>query len=305
MGMSTEAAVSFPCNGAALFGILHTPSLMKNVGVIVIVGGPQYRAGSHRQFVILARAISAMGYPVLRFDYRGMGDSEGEIGQGEACELIGADIHAAIAFMSQTHPKLVGVVLIGLCDGATAAALNGLLCSEVLGLALLNPWLGQDQPTSSTYLRHYYLRKLFSPELIRRALKGELRWRASGRELVLHCRNILSRAAGSRCQAPEIQAAESVPISIRFAELFRRFNGEILIILSEKDLIAADFLEWFLAQKNAKSSVMRQQVKVVTLEGADHTFSSTIHGVKMCEAVVGWLCSSSFADQTSGADATW
>ena len=46
-------------------------------GVLIVTGGPQYRAGSHRQFVLLARFLAARGMAVLRFDYRGMGDSEG------------------------------------------------------------------------------------------------------------------------------------------------------------------------------------------------------------------------------------
>jgi alpha/beta superfamily hydrolase len=45
--------------------------------VLVIVGGPQYRAGSHRQFTLLARSLAEQGFAVLRFDYRGMGDSTG------------------------------------------------------------------------------------------------------------------------------------------------------------------------------------------------------------------------------------
>jgi hypothetical protein len=46
--------------------------------VVIIVVGPQYRAGLHRQFVSLARTLSTAGFLVLRYDYRGMGDSDGE-----------------------------------------------------------------------------------------------------------------------------------------------------------------------------------------------------------------------------------
>jgi len=46
--------------------------------VLIIVGGPQYRVGSHRQFVLLARHLAAQGIPVMRFDVRGMGDSKGK-----------------------------------------------------------------------------------------------------------------------------------------------------------------------------------------------------------------------------------
>ena len=72
-----ERCLSFECGGETLLGILHEPRIHKETGVLVIVGGPQYRVGSHRQFVLMARALANVGYAVLRFDYRGMGDSTG------------------------------------------------------------------------------------------------------------------------------------------------------------------------------------------------------------------------------------
>ncbi len=47
------------------------------LGVLIVVGGPQYRVGSHRQFVLLARALAARGFAAMRFDCTGMGDSDG------------------------------------------------------------------------------------------------------------------------------------------------------------------------------------------------------------------------------------
>jgi hypothetical protein len=61
---------------ARMVGILSLPAAPGPRGVLVVTGGPQYRVGSHRQFVLLARALAARGVPVLRFDLRGMGDSE-------------------------------------------------------------------------------------------------------------------------------------------------------------------------------------------------------------------------------------
>ena len=80
MSAVREDAVVFQCEGASLVGILHVPEREPaRIGVLVIVGGPQYRVGSHRQFVLMARSLAQSGYAVLRFDYRGMGDSDGEM----------------------------------------------------------------------------------------------------------------------------------------------------------------------------------------------------------------------------------
>ena len=73
-----EQAITFDCHGASLYGIASVPQQSGARGVLIVVGGPQYRVGSHRQFALLARSLAAQGIPAMRFDYRGMGDSVGE-----------------------------------------------------------------------------------------------------------------------------------------------------------------------------------------------------------------------------------
>ena len=53
------------------------PAVPDDTGVLVIVGGPQYRVGSHRQYVQLSRHLAEQGIASMRFDVRGMGDSPG------------------------------------------------------------------------------------------------------------------------------------------------------------------------------------------------------------------------------------
>ena len=75
--MIKEKPFIFNCNNEKLVGIIHYPEKKPyfQKGLLIVVGGPQYRVGSHRQFVLLARNLSIAGIPVMRFDYRGMGDS--------------------------------------------------------------------------------------------------------------------------------------------------------------------------------------------------------------------------------------
>ena len=89
----TEHAAIFPCAGDQLLGIVATPELPQATGVLIVVGGPQYRVGSHRQFLLLSRALAEAGYPAMRFDYRGMGDSTGGLRDFEA---VNDDIGSAI-----------------------------------------------------------------------------------------------------------------------------------------------------------------------------------------------------------------
>jgi len=72
-----EIPVTFGCEDISLVGVLHAPEAAPSLGFVFVVGGPQYRVGSHRQFVLLARDLASHGAAVLRFDCRGMGDSGG------------------------------------------------------------------------------------------------------------------------------------------------------------------------------------------------------------------------------------
>ncbi len=41
-----EVPFVFECQGESLVGILHQPEEAAPIGVLVVVGGPQYRVGS-------------------------------------------------------------------------------------------------------------------------------------------------------------------------------------------------------------------------------------------------------------------
>jgi alpha/beta superfamily hydrolase len=96
------------------------PEKQPACGVLVVVGGPQYRVGSHRQFLLLSRRLASEGYPVMRFDYRGMGDGGGAM---RSFEDVSADIGAAIEAFQRRCPSVRRIVLWGLCDAASAALL--------------------------------------------------------------------------------------------------------------------------------------------------------------------------------------
>ena len=75
---ASEKAIVFPCRSEGLLAIVNRPQLPLPRGVLVIVGGPQYRAGSHRQFTLLCRALSGQGIASMRVDYRGYGRQSGD-----------------------------------------------------------------------------------------------------------------------------------------------------------------------------------------------------------------------------------
>ena len=58
-----ERGIVFGCAGEELVGVVHPVASPVARGVLVVVGGPQYRVGSHRQFVLLARRLAAAYQP--------------------------------------------------------------------------------------------------------------------------------------------------------------------------------------------------------------------------------------------------
>ena len=112
----SEQALRIACAGDTLIGILAKPQRPAAVGVLIIVGGPQYRAGSHRQFTLLARHLADAGHAVLRFDYRGMGDSS-----GDARDFLGIDADGQTCIVNTTGNPDGQLILRGGRSGPSAA----------------------------------------------------------------------------------------------------------------------------------------------------------------------------------------
>lgn len=264
MSQSTEHAITFECEGSHLIGILHEPAATRSrIGIVIVVGGPQYRVGSHRQFVLMARAFAEGGWPVLRFDYRGMGDSSG---LPHAFEQVGADIRAAVDAFIKHCQDLHGVLLWGLCDAASAILMYGSTDPRVCGLVIANPWVRTVGGEARTYLRHYYLRRLLQRSFWRKMLSGGVNPLKAATDL-----------AGTVAQAGTASADASTTSSgfiDRMRSGLSRFKGPTLVLISEHDLTAQEFVDLYTRDRRWNAIVETPLVKTVRLPGADHTFST-------------------------------
>ncbi len=273
-----ETALQFDCAGARLSGILHGCESPRTTGVLVVVGGPQYRAGSHRQFVQLARSLALRGYPVLRFDVRGMGDSEGE---PRAFTELDDDIQAGLQAFAAAQPALERFVLWGLCDGASAALLHVLRTSDprVTGLCLLNPWLRSSTTLARAQVKHYYVRRLLQGDFWRKLLRGGVAWSAlSG------LASNVGTAIGSSRPATSAEDFREV-----MARAWRQYSGPILLVLSGNDLTAKEFLEALPLEPAWAGALARRGLTRVDIAAADHTFSGTAERLRLESAVGDWL----------------
>jgi alpha-beta hydrolase superfamily lysophospholipase len=258
---SQEICVSFLCEQARLYGILHCPSRPSSRGVLLLAGRPALRSGRHRLYTLLARTWAEAGIPVMRFDYRGSGDSEGEMA---TLEQTREDIAAAIDAFQSNLPGLQEVVLWGLCGGATDAILYAPEDARVTGLVLANPWLNPwiyDSPVQtlgalrrrgSIYLRkaRNWARSAGSGEATK-SIEPSVETSSSLRTSIYEADPMASSyldnepdVSPSTETAAVDQAFRSyrVPdISNRLANRIQAFQGPVLIILSGKDTGAQAF----------------------------------------------------------------
>jgi len=258
-----ERALAFRCGDDTLYGIATLPDDACARGVLVVVGGPQYRAGSHRQFTLLARDLAAGGSAVMRFDYRGMGDSEGTMRDFEA---VGADLRAAIDAFMALVPGMREVVLWGLCDGASAIAMYAARDARVAGLVMLNPWVRSDDGIARATLKHYYRARLRDPAFWRKLVQGKFDIMGSLKSMAG-----LARAAAARPDSGE--PGPAAPFPARMLTGLQAFAGPVLVIIGGADLTGREFCDLAGADPHWKRLLATSRVTQRLLDQADHTFS--------------------------------
>lgn len=274
-----EQVLHFDCEGEPLFGVASLPLVPKSTGVVIVVGGPQYRAGSHRQFVLLARRLAAQGYPVFRFDYRGMGDSPGELGLFESVE---PDVGSAVDAFMKTVPAMRRVVLWGLCDGASAALLYCQKSADarIAGLFLMNPWIRTAASQAKTQVRHYYWDrlkqrqfwvKLFSGQVAASALKGFM------------------GSVRAATQSASSAGAASAAYTTRMALGWQHFKGKGLLVLSDQDYTAREFEAYCVTDPVWTAALKSRPLARHALKQADHTCSQPSAEQAMQQATLDFL----------------
>ncbi len=280
-----DRAVLFECAGESLVGVVSVPEAEAEVGVLVIVGGPQYRAGSHRQFVVLARHLAARGVPCMRFDYRGMGDSTGP---ARDFESVDDDVDAAIGAFLRACPGLKQIVLWGLCDGASAACLYPAgKDPRVAAAVLLNPWVHTQAGEAKVFLKHYYLQRITDPSFWKKFGSGQV-------SLLKSLGSLFSfvRAAGRKASADiPVEAANgrSGPFPERMAQGLASRKGPVAIFLSGRDYVAREFDDACKANAEWRKALDRSDLEITRFADADHTFSGPGEAQAVAEATHAWL----------------
>ena len=235
----------FDCEGAQLVGTLDRAA--GTTGLLIVSGGNELRSGAWAGQAQLAARVANAGYPVFRFDRRGIGDSEGT-NAGFRGSL--PDIIAALCAFRAAAPQMVRIIAFGNCDAATALLL-GAPELDVAGLVLANPWTIDGEEASEALpaaaVRSRYLAKLASRKDVWRLLTGgvDLRKLAGG---------LRSAATVAAPKSPLVETMRARCVTVAVP---------LQILLATRDRTAQMFIEaWPKADD-----------RILTIDSGSHSFS--------------------------------
>jgi exosortase A-associated hydrolase 1 len=250
--------MGFDCEGAWCAATLDEGD--KTAGLLIVSGGNEIRSGAHVGQAALATHVAALGYPVFRYDRRGIGESEGE---NRGFESSAADIAAAVTAFRAQAPHLQRVVAFGNCDAASALALfhPGLSIDR---LVLANPWVIEAQtdadaptPPSPAAIRARYWQRLKNPRSLVDLLTGKV--------------NLGKLASGIKQAA---QSEKPTALAGRLAQALAISAVPTTIVLARRDTTAMAFhAAW---QSDSFDAVRgRDKVTLETFDSASHSFADS------------------------------
>lgn len=301
-------------DGLMLFGMLHLPrgSIRSEVGIILLSPGVKTRVAPHRLYVMMALRLAELGYPVLRFDFYGLGDAEGELEEEYLADLYGTvsagryvgDARSALDWM-QKEWSISQFVVGGLCGGAMTGLLAGGEDSRIVGLlslgipvirysASVDPgrYMTRGQLRD---LRRGYIRKLMSPTAWARLVTFRSDYRSIGR-IVKSALAGRSRASAANQNAGQTAQSELGEESTNLNPLFGpaffemlESNRRMLLIFSGSDRLTWEYEEKFALPNKDRIAQFGGNLEVHTVPNANHVFSASEWQEQMMALTQDWL----------------
>ncbi len=158
--MLEPTPIYFGDSGSRLFGWFHRPDQRaRRIAVMLCnpLGDDYVRA--HRALRHLAEDLCRTGFPVLRFDFHGTGDSAGTERDPDRIAQWRRDVGAAIDEL-RNRSGAAAVAVVGLRLGATIAAEVASQRDDVASVVLWHPFVDGSGFTAETIRTHQMLRML-------------------------------------------------------------------------------------------------------------------------------------------------
>ncbi len=271
-----EQAIQFG-SPPRLLGILSRPPLIPpgTPALLIPNTGFEHRVGPHRLHVHLCRALADAGFPTLRLDLSGLGDSP-----ASSTDAV-SDLQAAMDRLSQ-QGTAQHFGLIGLCSGANDAHLAALADPRVIGAAFIDHYC---YPTAR-FRRNFWRERLLDWRRARNFLSGLLPRREETEKDRFRADQIEYFAQPSA----DDYAAQLQRLVDRDLALYFLYTGEVLSSYNYREQLTDAF------------PVLRkhQRLTLHFMPHADHTFSQIHMRKELVEGLRDWAIRFLQPDLTRG-----
>jgi exosortase A-associated hydrolase 2 len=268
---AVETPLFLPSGDHQLFAVLHEPDSEARMTPFVFCHAfGEEKLWAHRVFVDFARRLSSRGYPVLRVDCRGNGDSSGEFSETSLTTNL-ADLGTAIDWL-KARRNVARVGLLGLRLGATEAALLAEGRDDVSTLVLWNPIVD-----GARYMQ----------ELLRINLTTQL----ATSKAITHDREALlaQMRAGQTVNIDGYELAlpfhEQVS-AIRLGDQLHAFGGRCLLVQIERNAAAQPMPELVRLQERLAAATLRVVSEEPFWREIQRFYEATD---ELCNATLQWL----------------
>jgi pimeloyl-ACP methyl ester carboxylesterase len=267
-----------------MVGVLSGPTAPggDRPALVILNAGVIHRIGPYRTSVLIARRVAGAGFPVLRFDLTGLGDSESRKDALTFEERWIADIRQAMDHLQQNY-GLSRFVLLGLCSGADNSFQTARLDERVVGAVMMD---GYAYRTPGFYLRYYGPRVLSADVWLRRVARAVVSLRR-------YFRSPNAAIEDEPLPTPAAQYVRAFPPRAEAAASLRRMidRGVRLFFIYSAGM--EEYYNYRAQFTDAFSDVdFKGGLELAFFAEADHTFTLGRHRRALVEAIASWMTKS-------------
>jgi len=294
-----------------LFGILHEPEpgIRKSTAIVLLSPGVKMRVAPHGMYTKMARQYVAMGYPVLRFDFYGLGDAEGQVEMEKLSSVYNSiqlgryidDTADSLDWLQENY-GISDFVVGGLCGGA----ITGMMAAEndlrIKGLLALGIPVALDVGEENRHkhmskgqlsqLRSGYIKNLFKWQSWVRLLTFKSDFRVLFKSIVQlfkRKKNITRKSVTSATAENKQHDDNTNP---RFAPAFLNMletSRPMLHIFSGADRLAWEFEEKFSEKHREQLDQYSDVLEIHTIDKANHILGHPDWFNQMLDISKHWL----------------
>lgn len=286
-----EKAFFFGKHGA-LFGVSTEPDPAAGPAgerptVLLLNAGVVHHIGPHRQSVAIARRLAAEGFPVMRFDLAGLGESEPRRDALPFEAGAVSDVKEAMDHLEKTRGAS-RFVLMGLCSGADTSFLTACEDARVVGAVLID---GYAYPTPEFHARR----------VLHRARRVRS-WRAVAARRLGRAWQTAQRVASRRAAEPTAPAPSAGPIRQYLREFppKERFVADVMRLVQRGVRLHFVYSFGMPEYYNHEGQILaafvghdlRGRVTTELFPSANHTFTALSNQEALVGSIASWAARS-------------